>query len=92
MLELRPSIVTQAQFDELSEMKVKWEEKKKIEEKNNLEKILISNNLLNDENDLLKKPSSDRVEINQVEVQVDSNSQNDLSKIYIFYISYIFNI
>jgi hypothetical protein len=78
MLELRPSIVTQAQFDELSEMKVKWEEKKKIEEKNNLEKILISNNLLNDENDLLKKPSSDRVEINQVEVQVDSNSQNDL--------------
>jgi hypothetical protein len=78
MLELRPSIVTQAQFDELSEMKVKWEEKKKIEEKNNLEKILISNNLLNDENDLLKKPSSDRVEINQVEVQVDSHSHNDL--------------
>jgi hypothetical protein len=84
MLELRPSIVTQAQFDELSEMKVKWEEKKKIEEKNNLEKILISNNLLNDENDLLKKPSSDRVEINQVEVQVDSHSHNDLSKIINF--------
>lgn len=55
MLEVRPSIVTQAQFDELSTMKDKWEDKKKLEEKENLEKILISNNLLYDNNQNYKK-------------------------------------
>ena len=37
ILEVRPSIVTQAQFDELAEMKLQWEEKKKKEERDNLE-------------------------------------------------------
>ena len=40
ILQVRPSIVTQAQFDELSDMKVRWDREKRLQEQENLRRII----------------------------------------------------
>ena len=82
---MRPSIVTQAQFDELSEMKVRWDKEKKDQEEKNLKSILLDaeetmeaqNNSAYD----LHRPKS-TTDINQIQVQIkDSNSLNASGKL-----------